>query len=107
MNMRRWRWFSKDIEHLPSHFVGPGKTVSATVGQTLSAGRPGGLECHQPTHFTSPNWWPSFDHSAIQHRGLLTGEVMPGVGGYALARSTTCTFVPLSWRTLSTPVALS
>ena len=37
----------------------------------------------------------------------LAGEVMLSVGGTRLALSTTCTWVPLSWRTLSTPVALS
>jgi hypothetical protein len=57
--MRRWRWFSKDIEHPPSHYISPGKNVSATVGQTLSASCPEGFECHQPTHSTSLDRLPS------------------------------------------------
>ena len=48
----------------------------------------------------------SVAHSVSQSMPLAA-EVMPSVGGYTLAVSTTCTFVALSWRTLSTPVALS
>jgi hypothetical protein len=44
---------------------------------------------------------------AVSQSLPLAAETMLSVGGYTLAVSTTRMFVALSWRTLSTPVALS